>query len=153
MNTAVNYHEYHNATVPVGNYLFRVNKKPTRTRCEMCWKLTIKTPVRCQWRRSGAFIVDFEHNLHLALMSLLLTLSRYEIHWNKSTLNMLISQLFQYYNMFTSKLLRSVNFCLLCYIYRVCDAIFSNLIDRTRNNISHLKMEKGNQNDKRISVI
>ena len=30
-----------------------------------CTKLTIKTPERRQWRRSGVFIVNFEHISHL----------------------------------------------------------------------------------------
>ena len=34
--------------VPAGNYLFKVNNKSTRTRCEICSKLTIKTPERRQ---------------------------------------------------------------------------------------------------------
>ena len=29
---------------PVGNYMFKVNNRNTRTRCEICSKLTIKTP-------------------------------------------------------------------------------------------------------------
>ena len=40
----------------------------------MCSNLTIKTPERCQWRRSGVFIVNFEHILHFVLVFLLLTL-------------------------------------------------------------------------------
>ena len=32
--------------------------------CEIWLKLTIKTPERRQWRRSGVFIVNFEYNLH-----------------------------------------------------------------------------------------
>ena len=31
-------------THPAGNYMFKVNNKNTRTRCEICSKLTIKTP-------------------------------------------------------------------------------------------------------------
>ena len=31
---------------PVGIYLFKVNNRSTRTRCEICSKLTIKTPER-----------------------------------------------------------------------------------------------------------
>ena len=27
----------------------------------ICSELTIKTPERCQWRRTGVFIVNFEH--------------------------------------------------------------------------------------------
>ena len=29
---------------PVGNYMFKVNNRNTRTRCEICSKLTIKSP-------------------------------------------------------------------------------------------------------------
>ena len=32
---------------PVGIYLLKVNNRNTRTRCEICSKLTIKTPERC----------------------------------------------------------------------------------------------------------
>ena len=35
-------------------------------------KLTIKTPELRHWHRSGVFIVNFEHNPHLALVFLLL---------------------------------------------------------------------------------
>ena len=58
-----------------GNYLFKVNNRNTRTRCEICSKLTIKTPERRHWRRSGVFIVNFEHISHLVLV-FWLTLSR-----------------------------------------------------------------------------
>ena len=57
---------------PVGIYMFKVNNRNTRTRCEISSKLTIKTP---EWRRSGVFIIDFEYILHLVLMFLLLTLN------------------------------------------------------------------------------
>ena len=60
---------------PVGIYLFKVNNKSTRTKCEICSKLTIKTPERRQWRRSGVLFVNFEHISHLALVFLLLTLN------------------------------------------------------------------------------
>ena len=36
----------------------------------------LKTPEPRQWRRSGVFIVKFEHISHLALVFLLLTLRR-----------------------------------------------------------------------------
>ena len=45
---------------PAGIYLLKVNNRNTRTRCEICSKLTINTPERRQWRRSGVFIVNFE---------------------------------------------------------------------------------------------
>ena len=60
----------------VGIYLLQVNNKNTQIRCEICSKLTIKTPKRRQRRRSGAFIVNFEHISQLVLVSLLLTLKR-----------------------------------------------------------------------------
>ena len=61
---------------PAGIYLFKVNNRNTRARCEICSKLTINTPERRQWRRSGVFIVNFKHISHLFLVFLLLTLSR-----------------------------------------------------------------------------
>ena len=48
-------------TSPVGIYLLKVNHRNTRARCEICSKLTIKTSERRHWRRSGVFIVNFEH--------------------------------------------------------------------------------------------
>ena len=40
---------------PAGNYMFKVNNRNTRTRCEICSKLTTKTPERRQCRGSGVF--------------------------------------------------------------------------------------------------
>ena len=45
-----------------GIYLFKYNNRNTRTRCEICSKLTIKT-------------VNFEHISHHVLVFLLLTLN------------------------------------------------------------------------------
>ena len=56
--------------------LFKFSNRNTRTRCEICSKLTIKTLEQCHWCRSGVFIVNFEHILHLGLVFLLLTLNR-----------------------------------------------------------------------------
>ena len=61
---------------PVGIYLIKVYNRDARERCEICSKFTIKTPERRYWRRSGAFIVNFEHISHLVLVFLLLTFSR-----------------------------------------------------------------------------
>ena len=60
---------------PTGIFLLNVNNRNTSTRCEICSKLTIKTPERCQWRRSGVFIVNFGHISHLVIVFLLLTLN------------------------------------------------------------------------------
>ena len=47
---------------PAANYMFKVNNRNTRTRCEICCsKLTIKTSERWHWRRFGVVIVNFEH--------------------------------------------------------------------------------------------
>ena len=59
-----------------GNEVFKVNIKNNRERCEICSKLTIKTLEQTQWRHSGVFTVTFELIPHLALVFLLLTLSR-----------------------------------------------------------------------------
>ena len=56
--------------------MFKINNRNTRKRCEIYPKLTIKTPERRHLGRSGVFIVNFEHILHLVLLLLLLTLSR-----------------------------------------------------------------------------
>ena len=42
-------------------YLLKVNNRNTRTRCEICSKLTIKIPERRQCRRSGIFILNFTY--------------------------------------------------------------------------------------------
>ena len=74
-NASNNIHKL-GSNYPAGIYLFKVNNRNTRTRCEICSKLTINTLERRQWRRSGVFIVNFEHISHLVLVFLLLTLSR-----------------------------------------------------------------------------
>ena len=43
-----------------------------KKRCEICSKVTRKTPEWRQWRRSDVFNVNFEHVLHLFLIFLLL---------------------------------------------------------------------------------
>ena len=73
---AVHFHAFSNtrSLYQINIYLFRSKKRNTRKSCEICSKLTIKTLERRQWRRSGIFIVNFEHILHLFLVFLLLTL-------------------------------------------------------------------------------
>ena len=61
---------------PAGNYMFKVNNRNTRTKCEICSKLTIKAPKQSHWRHSDGFIVNFEHILDIFLFFLLLSLSR-----------------------------------------------------------------------------
>ena len=52
------------------------NTRKDATYIQLTIKLTIKTPERCQWRRSGIFIVNFEHISHIFLVFLLLTLKK-----------------------------------------------------------------------------
>ena len=52
---------------PASNYMFKVNNRNSRTRCEICSKLTINIP-EWHWRRSGIFIVNFEHFPHFAIV-------------------------------------------------------------------------------------
>ena len=61
--------------IPACIYMLKVNNRNTRTRCEICSKLTIKIPERPHWRRSGIFIISFEHISNLVLMFLLLLLT------------------------------------------------------------------------------
>ena len=61
---------------PADNHMFKVSNRNTKPSCEICSKLTIKTSERRHWRRSGFFIINFEHISHLVLMFLLLTLRR-----------------------------------------------------------------------------
>ena len=68
-------------SVPAGNYLFKVNRRNTRTWHEICSKLSIKTPEQCQLRRSGVFIVNFEHISRLVLEK---DNSKYYLGWKKT---------------------------------------------------------------------
>ena len=64
------------ATYPTNTYLLKVNKRNIRKRYKICLKLTIKTPERHEWRRSGVFIVNFKHNSYVFLVFLLLALNK-----------------------------------------------------------------------------
>ena len=62
MNLPIKYPQY-----PAKIYEFKVNNRSTKESCEICSKLTTKTPGRRQWRFSGVFIVNFQHISHLFL--------------------------------------------------------------------------------------
>ena len=55
---------FYQMVFPAGNYMFKVDNRNTTTRCEICWKLTIKIPI------------NFQHISHLVLVFPLITLSR-----------------------------------------------------------------------------
>ena len=71
---------------PAGIYLLKVNNGNIRTICEICSKLTIKTPEQRQlprqWHPSGVFIVNFKHISHIVLVFPLLTLNKsMSVYW------------------------------------------------------------------------
>ena len=61
-----------NLSIPADIYLLKVNYRNTRTRCEICSNLTIKTLERRHWG-FGVFIVNSEHISDLILVFPLLT--------------------------------------------------------------------------------
>ena len=50
-----------NISLPANIYIFKLNNRKSTKRREINSKLTIKTPERCQWRRSVVLIVNSEH--------------------------------------------------------------------------------------------
>ena len=66
---------FYKGLYPAGIYLPEVINRKTRTRCEICSKLTVKTPERPHWCHSGVFIVNFEHISKLVLVFLMSTLN------------------------------------------------------------------------------
>ena len=58
-------------------YLFKVKNGNPRKIYESCSKLTVKTPERRQWRRSGVFVFNFEQILHNVPMFASLTLNKW----------------------------------------------------------------------------
>ena len=70
-------------------YLFKVNNGKTRTICEICSKLILKTAERRHWclRRSSVFIADFNQISHIISI---VDFERVNVHWEqKDTTNTL----------------------------------------------------------------
>ena len=61
---------------PYGICLFKVNNRITRAICEICLKLTIKTPGWRHLHRSVVFIVNLKQISHIVLVFLLLILNK-----------------------------------------------------------------------------
>ena len=53
---------YADSIYPAGNYMFKVNNRNSRTRCELwtVFKVNNKDTRTTPWRRSGVFIDNFE---------------------------------------------------------------------------------------------
>ena len=60
---------------PSGHLPAQSQNRNNTTKCEICSKLTMKTPERRQSHSSGVFIVNFEHVSQLTLVFLLLNLN------------------------------------------------------------------------------
>ena len=58
---------------PIDKYMFKVNHKKIRLTCWMCSRLKINRA----WHSSGVFIVNFDHNQHINIVFLFLTLNKY----------------------------------------------------------------------------
>ena len=65
--------------------MLKVNDRNTRTRCETCSNLIIKTPERRHWCRSGVFIVNFEHNFTPCSRVSLVNLEQVNADWESCT--------------------------------------------------------------------
>ena len=89
--------------IPAGNYMFKVSNRDTRTRCEICSKLTIKAPHQRQWL--------------IALVFLLLNLSRNTSwdnsfnHGNLSLMSMNIVEVSILFDFSFLKYSETVSFC------------------------------------------
>ena len=60
---------------PADIYMLKFNNKSTRTTCEICSELSVKTPERPHWCRFVVFTVCYERNLNLVLVFVLLILN------------------------------------------------------------------------------
>ena len=63
-------------SIPAVSYLSQVSNRKSRTMCEICSELTVKTSKRCQLYRFGVFIVNFEQISHIVLVFALLILNK-----------------------------------------------------------------------------
>ena len=66
---------------PANKYMLKANNRNTRKRCEICSKLTTKTPKRRRDIVLVCFIVNFEHISFLFLVFLLLALNKWVFAW------------------------------------------------------------------------
>ena len=64
-----------------GNYKFKVSNRNTRTRCEICSKLTIKTQERRHWLCCSVFIVNYEYIPPFVLVFLLFNFEHVNAGW------------------------------------------------------------------------
>ena len=61
--------------------VFKFNIRNINTRCEICSKLTMKTPEQRQRCRFSVLVDNFEHVLHLVRIA---DFEKVNAHWEKS---------------------------------------------------------------------
>ena len=66
---------------------FNLTIETLEQRCEICSKLIIKPPERRQWRRSGGFIVNFEHISHLCSSVSIVNFEHVVAGWANSSID------------------------------------------------------------------
>ena len=76
--------------ISAGIYFPKDNNGNTRAICEICSKLTIKTPERCHWRSFGVLNSNFEHVLDLFL--------QVNVCYGKSLLRHLLTPFWKYHD-------------------------------------------------------
>ena len=62
---------YADSIYRAGNYMFKVNNRNSRTRCELCSKLTIKIPERRHDVVLVSLLITLKHISHLVLVFIL----------------------------------------------------------------------------------
>ena len=62
---------YADSIYPAGNYMFKVNNRNSRTRCELCSKLTIKITERLHDVVLVSLLITLKHISHLVLVFIL----------------------------------------------------------------------------------
>ena len=72
-------------TWPSRQFYIQIINKSTRTRCKIYSKLTIKTPERRHWFRSGVFIVNFEHISYIVLNVFIVNFEEVNGTWGGET--------------------------------------------------------------------
>ena len=107
---------------PPGNYMFKVNNINTRTKGEICSKLTIKTPERRHWRCSGLFIVNLEHSTPFFIVFII-----YFEHGNVCWVS--------FYCFLTSNTLSTVIFFSSFFLFACWENIYCRDVARTPANI------------------
>ena len=82
--------------------MLKVKNRNPRKRCEIYPTLTVKAPEQRHWRRSGVFIVNFQHISHLFLMLLLLDFEQVDVNWFTLNLHLLITSKLLFENILLS---------------------------------------------------